>query len=90
MRALTMPRRSNADGSCHACAQNSSGALSTTSFITKKVRVCRTPGPRTDAPHPADSAVAGSVLTGALLNRAGRSPSTLDNYLNAAPEPAHA
>lgn len=50
-------------------------------------RVCRAPGP-SGAPsaHPADSAIAGGVLTGVLLRRTGRSPSTLDNYL----EPAHA
>jgi hypothetical protein len=55
-------------------------------------RVCRVPvrAPepgRTDEPeqpappHPADSAVAGGVLTGLLLRRAGRDPSTLDRYL---------
>lgn len=49
-------------------------------------RVCRVPGPSGAAAHPADSAIAGGVLTGVLLRRAGRSSSTLDNYL----EPAHA
>jgi hypothetical protein len=50
-------------------------------------RVCRAPGPSGAPPaHPADSAIAGGVLTGVLLRRTGRGPSTLDNYL----EPAHA
>jgi hypothetical protein len=50
-------------------------------------RVCRVPGPASSPPaHPADSAIAGGVLTGVLLRRAGRGPSTLDSYL----EPAHA
>lgn len=50
-------------------------------------RVCRVPGPSgSPSAHPADSAIAGGVLTGVLLRRAGRGPSTLDRYL----EPAHA
>jgi hypothetical protein len=51
-------------------------------------RVCRVPETRTTPTHPADSAIAGSVLTGVFLQRAGRDPSTLDRYLM--PEPAHA
>ncbi|GGL03769.1 hypothetical protein [Mangrovihabitans endophyticus] len=48
-------------------------------------RVCRAPErPGRPAAHPADSAVTASVLTGVLLARLGRDPSTLDA---AAPEP---
>jgi hypothetical protein len=50
-------------------------------------RVCRAPAPAGEQPaptHPADSAVTASVLTGVLLARLGRDPSTLDP---AAPEP---
>jgi hypothetical protein len=50
-------------------------------------RVCRAPAPageQTAQTHPADSAVTASVLTGVLLARLGRDPSTLDP---AAPEP---
>jgi hypothetical protein len=56
---------------------------------TLLARVCRAPQPPRENPaHPADSAIAGGVLTGILLQRAGRDPSTLDRYLT--PEPAHA
>ena len=49
---LIWKRLKQADNSCDGGVasalsnldQNSSGALSTTSFITKNVRVCRTPG----------------------------------------------
>ena len=47
-------------------------------------RVCRVPAPAGAQSHPADSAVTASVLTGVLLARLGRDPSTLDP---AAPEP---
>ena len=47
-------------------------------------RVCRVPAPAGAQTHPADSAVTASVLTGVLLARLGRDPSTLDP---AAPEP---
>jgi hypothetical protein len=47
-------------------------------------RVCRAPAPEGAPTHPADSAVTSSVLTGVLLARLGRDPSTLDA---AAPEP---
>ena len=47
-------------------------------------RVCRAPVPAGAPAHPADSAVTASVLTGVLLARLGRDPSTLDP---AAPEP---
>ena len=47
-------------------------------------RVCRAPAPEGAPNHPADSAVASSVLTGVLLARLGRDPSTLDAN---APEP---
>jgi hypothetical protein len=61
-------------------------------------RVCRVPAPApqpdgahdTAPPHPADSAMAGGVLTGLLLRRTGRDPSTLDRYLVAPVEAAHA
>ena len=53
-------------------------------------RVCRAPSPHAaenaEPAHPADSAIAGSVLTGVLLRRAGRDPAALDRYLG----PAHA
>jgi hypothetical protein len=42
---------------------------------TVLARVCRTPAPADGGPpHPADSAVAGAVLTGMLAQRLGRSP----------------
>jgi hypothetical protein len=40
-------------------------------------RVCRAPAPEGAPTHPADSAVTSSVLTGVLLARLGRDPSTL-------------
>ena len=55
---------------------------------TLLARVCRVPETETTPTHPADSAIAGSVLTGVFLQRAGRDPSTLDRYLT--PEPVHA
>lgn len=53
-------------------------------------RVCRVPASAetpADPSHPADSAIAGAVLTGLLLARAGGDASRLDRYL-AATEPA--
>jgi hypothetical protein len=56
---------------------------------TLLARICRLPSHPAGTPaHPADPAIAGGVLTGIFLQRAGRDPSTLDRYL--APEPAHA
>jgi hypothetical protein len=51
---------------------------------TLLARICRAPVPDGTQTHPADSAVAASVLTGVLLARLGRDPATLDP---AAPEP---
>ena len=51
---------------------------------TLLARMCRAPGPEGAQNHPADSAVTASVLTGVLLARLGRDPSTLDPN---APEP---
>ncbi|MEV6634541.1 hypothetical protein AB0M54_27720 [Actinoplanes sp. NPDC051470] len=47
-------------------------------------RTCRAKSPDGDQPHPADSAVASSVVAGVLLARLGRDASTLDPT---APEP---
>jgi len=47
-------------------------------------RICRAPVTAGQQPHPADSAVTSSVLTGVLLARLGRDAATLDA---AAPEP---
>jgi hypothetical protein len=51
---------------------------------TLLARLCRTAAPEGAQTHPADSAVTASVLTGVLLARLGRDPSTLDP---AAPQP---
>jgi hypothetical protein len=51
---------------------------------TLLARICRAPAPAAAQPHPADSAVTSSVLTGVLLARLGRDAATLDP---AAPEP---
>ena len=53
---------------------------------TLLARICRAPAPAGAGPHPADSAVTSSVLTGILLARLGRDAATLDP---AAPEPLH-
>jgi hypothetical protein len=47
-------------------------------------RTCRAKSPDGEAPHPADSAVASSVVAGVLLARLGRDAGTLDP---SAPEP---
>jgi hypothetical protein len=54
---------------------------------TLLARVCRAPSPAGAAVHPADSAVTSGVLTGVLLARLGRDPSSLDAT---APEPVPA
>lgn len=46
-----------------------------------------TPSAATGPAHPADSAIAGAVLTSVLLERLGRDPSALDGYLVPVPEP---
>jgi hypothetical protein len=58
-------------------------------------RTCRVPvepsgddGQGAAPTHPADSAIAGGVLTGLMLRRAGRDPSVLDRFLG--PEPVRA
>ncbi|GAA2534033.1 hypothetical protein [Winogradskya humida] len=51
---------------------------------TMLARICRSPVTSSDPAHPADSAVTAGVLTGVLLARLGRDPSTLDPK---APEP---
>jgi hypothetical protein len=51
---------------------------------TLLARICRAPDRAAEPSHPADNAVTASVLTGVLLARLGREPSTLDA---AAPEP---
>lgn len=54
------------------------------SLDTLLARICRAPDQAGEPAHPADNAVTASVLTGVLLARLGREPSTLDP---AAPEP---
>lgn len=51
---------------------------------TLLARICRAPAQGGDPPHPADSAVTSSVLTGVLLARLGRDPGALHP---SAPEP---
>jgi hypothetical protein len=51
---------------------------------TLLARICRAPAAAGAQPHPADSAVTSSVLTGVLLARLGRDAASLDA---AAPEP---
>lgn len=51
---------------------------------TLLARICRAPARPGPPAHPADNAVTSSVLTGVLLARLGRDPSTLDP---SAPEP---
>ncbi|AGL18642.1 hypothetical protein [Actinoplanes sp. N902-109] len=51
---------------------------------TLLARICRTPAQNGAPAHPADSAVTAGVLTGVLLARLGRDPSSLDP---GAPEP---
>ena len=51
---------------------------------TLLARVCRAPAEQKEPPHPADSAVTSSVLTGVLLARLGRDAASLDP---SAPEP---
>jgi hypothetical protein len=51
---------------------------------TLLARICRVPAQAGEPPHPADSAVTSSVLTGVLLARLGRDPGALNP---SAPEP---
>ncbi|WP_127503448.1 hypothetical protein [Actinoplanes solisilvae] len=66
--------RSAAEGRVRSLLPGTSPAV----FETLIARICRVPTQGGQPPHPADSAVTASVLTGVLLARLGRDAGTLD------------